>query len=653
MKKRRKQIKKQVLFKTLIIFFIISFFILNAFTLKAQTEEFNLNTKKIEALINISNKIQSDASRVIVNLTLFPKQLDKQQVIIATEPEASINEDFILFNFSEKGSLEFVVKTQVKNEFLFKRIEKGVDLPFAVPSELSQYINNSEYITIDPYIKNKAHQLIAKNKDALETLYNIAEYVRKNMNYSTEFQELKNASWIMENKQGVCSHYAILFIALARSIGIPARFVSGLAYSNKDKTLREHAWAEVWLPDQGWIPYDTTFGQYGWLDSSHIVMKKTVDAGSAAVEYYYIGNIEIDNLSIKSSINKVDNLIDSFSLPIELEISPYFESVGFNSYVPIEVTIKNLNNYYIYLPVRITIAPGVFGESEKIVFLKPNSETKTFFIINIPELRECKKDCIATIALADIFNNSAQTTILIKTDQERISLQKAQELIYYKSPITSAIDFYCKTDKEFYYDYENISVDCKIKAQEDIEVSVCSQEICKNLSLSKNQLEEIELNLQANKSKQDSLQMQCLILCIITKEEKPRKETLAISCVDMTLLKTPELKINSIENNEASYGSKETTNLIIESNSDIVAFLTIDTKKYEETKKVFLEKGTNVVPIEIKTWKLDIGENPIQVKLDYQDKNNKGYESEKNFTFIVKDTNIFKKLIIKIIHLFD
>ena len=58
---------------------------------------------------------------------------------------------------------------------------------------------------------------------------------------------------------------------MLRSIGIPARFVTGTASSG---TIAEgwgnHGWAEVYFPEKGWIPWDVTFGQYGWVDSSHL-----------------------------------------------------------------------------------------------------------------------------------------------------------------------------------------------------------------------------------------------------------------------------------------------------------------------------------------------------------------------------------------------
>lgn len=69
---------------------------------------------------------------------------------------------------------------------------------------------------------------------------------------------------ILEHRKGVCQDFTHLFIALARYLKIPARYVSGLLHP--DDTDRErfrgytqtHAWAELYFPSTGWIGFDPT-----------------------------------------------------------------------------------------------------------------------------------------------------------------------------------------------------------------------------------------------------------------------------------------------------------------------------------------------------------------------------------------------------------
>jgi transglutaminase-like putative cysteine protease len=58
---------------------------------------------------------------------------------------------------------------------------------------------------------------------------------------------------------GVCQDFTHVFIGAARSLGLPARYVSG--YLHKPGEVEQeagHAWAEAYLPDLGWVSFDPT-----------------------------------------------------------------------------------------------------------------------------------------------------------------------------------------------------------------------------------------------------------------------------------------------------------------------------------------------------------------------------------------------------------
>jgi transglutaminase-like putative cysteine protease len=76
---------------------------------------------------------------------------------------------------------------------------------------------------------------------------------------------------ILERGEGVCQDFAHLVIALCRSLGIPARYVSGYLFARNDATgelaphdepvtVQTHAWIEVAIPGHGWWPLDPTNG---------------------------------------------------------------------------------------------------------------------------------------------------------------------------------------------------------------------------------------------------------------------------------------------------------------------------------------------------------------------------------------------------------
>lgn len=62
---------------------------------------------------------------------------------------------------------------------------------------------------------------------------------------------------------GSCRDMAVLMIETSRSLGYPARFVSGYLESANSKVGRgsTHAWAEIYLPEHGWTGYDPSIGK--------------------------------------------------------------------------------------------------------------------------------------------------------------------------------------------------------------------------------------------------------------------------------------------------------------------------------------------------------------------------------------------------------
>jgi transglutaminase-like putative cysteine protease len=65
---------------------------------------------------------------------------------------------------------------------------------------------------------------------------------------------------VLALRAGVCQDFAHLFIAVARAMGVPARYVSGYIHipGEKGAITASHAWAEGWVPGKGWVGYDAT-----------------------------------------------------------------------------------------------------------------------------------------------------------------------------------------------------------------------------------------------------------------------------------------------------------------------------------------------------------------------------------------------------------
>ena len=99
----------------------------------------------------------------------------------------------------------------------------------------------------------------------------ISQYLRKNYTYGLEQKNNKSTRnsvdyFLFNSKKGDCKQFASSFVLLCRASGIPARMVVGFtpgdfnpATGARDVRLKNsHAWGEVYIPDAGWIPFDST-----------------------------------------------------------------------------------------------------------------------------------------------------------------------------------------------------------------------------------------------------------------------------------------------------------------------------------------------------------------------------------------------------------
>lgn len=72
--------------------------------------------------------------------------------------------------------------------------------------------------------------------------------------------------FLFEQKNGYCEHFSSAFVVLMRAAGIPSRVVTGYAGGYRNpfgdywvvRNMDAHAWAEVWLPQRGWVRVDPT-----------------------------------------------------------------------------------------------------------------------------------------------------------------------------------------------------------------------------------------------------------------------------------------------------------------------------------------------------------------------------------------------------------
>lgn len=157
--------------------------------------------------------------------------------------------------------------------FLFEaRAPDPADLPSAtIPvdnPDVLRWRQATAFVQSDePRLIERAREIVGGETNAYKASALICDWVYRNVR-NTYSARLTNALEVLDSLEGDCTEHSILFIGLARAVGLPAREVAGLIYVEYPRPgFYFHQWAKVWIGD--WIDVDPTFNQ-PLADVTHI-----------------------------------------------------------------------------------------------------------------------------------------------------------------------------------------------------------------------------------------------------------------------------------------------------------------------------------------------------------------------------------------------
>lgn len=101
-----------------------------------------------------------------------------------------------------------------------------------------------------------------EGEGGLERMHALTALIRERVAYETGATDVATtADDALAAGKGVCQDHSHIFLAAARSMGLPARYVSGLMMVNgQSRQAASHAWAEVHLEHLGWVGFDVSNG---------------------------------------------------------------------------------------------------------------------------------------------------------------------------------------------------------------------------------------------------------------------------------------------------------------------------------------------------------------------------------------------------------
>lgn len=128
---------------------------------------------------------------------------------------------------------------------------------------LAEFLADSTYVPQAVELWREAQDALSAGRytvwaDAIR----LGRHVYQNFKYKPKATGVgTRATDALQLRAGVCQDFAHVMIGMARSVGIPARYVSGYFYNSgrqPDDVEASHAWVEVHIPGHGWAGYDPT-----------------------------------------------------------------------------------------------------------------------------------------------------------------------------------------------------------------------------------------------------------------------------------------------------------------------------------------------------------------------------------------------------------
>lgn len=554
-------------------------------------------------------------------LDLFPKQSYRQsEVSQSNYPQASSKDNQMVFRWNDPKelSLKFQTRSELTTKSIPRKISEKIDYPIDdVPPSIQKYLDTTDNIDINNDIRKQAIELASNEDDLYVITYKLAEWVNKHVSYNLSTltsNANKPSSWVMKNRFGVCDEITNLFISMNRALGIPARFVSGIAYTDSelfDENWGNHGWAEVYFPEYGWVPFDVTYEQYGFVDATHIALSYQVDGSHPSVEYFSRGydfDFKAQPLQFDTAIKANGNLRRDYST-YKIEFKE--NKVGFGSYNLITITIDNPQPFYVAESIIMgeTTDLTIYGEQRPVVLLAPKQTLELKYLVQVSGKLDNNYMYTFPVSFLTTTGKEISKEFTVQQSADVYSKEYMEQFVNQKID-TSSIFINCETPEPL-SSGETRTVSCDVQAPaSEYPLEACMTNQCHTLK-SKAELK-VEYTIAASEVGVSTIPVN------VQGKNQKKQFFITYKVEDIAALEIEQVTIPE----EISYDDQGTLSIVVKKktiSSPVNASLTIDHtlieqrwdfERFDEHKQFDLLVSGDV---------LNAGENEFLITLEYTD----------------------------------
>ena len=630
----------------------------------AQTLEEIANAKEvtIDATISSSFEISKKGGNynldyINAQLFFFPKKEYNQDILSSDfEPEPVQEKDVIIFNWGElspqKVHYSMRATVLVKNDF--PKVKQKIPYPISVSDDLLDYLQPTGVVdSRHPLVIEQATRLAEGENDLFILVSKIASWTKNTIDYnlSTLTAEIAQpASWVLQNRKGVCDELTSLFIAMLRALGIPAKFASGLSFTNSPLFPNQwgaHGWAEVYFPDVGWIPFDPTFGEFGWIDPGHIKMRDSLDPKEPSTKFEWKGkdiDIDIKPLDLQGEIKKIGEPIEPILL---LTATGAKDDVGVGTYNLAVLNITNLQDYYVATEIVMALVEeiDILEDPKKQVVLKPKETKQLLWRVKVhDDLKEGYRYEIP-LGFFTIRNESSIGYFTVLDQAPKYSLRDIEKLeatlqVEEEKVLTKELLLECNPEKQSFFQDEENKIICDIRNTGNIalqNLKVCFEDNCKTIQLLINQQTEVVFPLEYNKPGEWDY------LITATTDEISQKDTVKVTMNDKPVIEITELNYPETVKYEETFELRVAIEKTSISKPEKVRTL-IEEKKVLHEFKLDELAGVQEYVISLQGKQLTQKETDFTVKVLYEDSKGTQFETKQTFTIKLEKLSFFQSI---------
>jgi transglutaminase-like putative cysteine protease len=194
---------------------------------------------------------------------------------------------------------------EIEYEYTIYGVSFDIDFDRVIPANrddaaLQPFLAEAPHVVFTPKLRALSAQIVGRETNPAVKAKKFHDWIAANIKYSyaLEYSTIRNISdYCLTKGYGDCGQEALLFIALCRLNGIPARWQSGWNLFPGAKTI--HDWCEIYLEPYGWVPVDPYKGIWAMRYATTLTPEQKREARD-----FYFGGLDYYRMAANSDHNQ-------------------------------------------------------------------------------------------------------------------------------------------------------------------------------------------------------------------------------------------------------------------------------------------------------------------------------------------------------------